>query len=442
MKISISGIRGVFNQDLSVQEIARFSRIFGSYLKNNFTVKNCVIARDSRPSGRLIAEVVTGCLMEQGIDVYDMGVAPTPVLFREARKYTGGLMITASHNPLPWNGLKMLIDGRGLFESDLEQLLNTRINEYSLIGQYFKVDPNYTTDILNHIQQPNQSNVDFKVGIDFGGGAACNYTNYLLDLYRVKYLGINDRLGFSSRGPDPTSDPLTDLCNLVKINNLNFGFAFDIDGDRLAVVNSDGVQLNPDLTLLFCIASVINNNGFKKFTISLDTSLAIEKYVKDHNGQIFISKVGESNVLRRMIETHSESGGEGSSGGFIMPSFTSCRDGLLASIIISSLDQNLIKECITISSNFRQIRTKYPINAKTDNEKLFDKILSALKSYTTNIVYTDGLKFILDDDSWILIRISNTEHVLRMSLESSTKKVDSLYKTFYDKIVQAYEKIQ
>jgi phosphomannomutase len=374
--------------------------------------------------------------------VYDMGVAPTPVLFREARKYTGGLMITASHNPLPWNGLKMLIDGRGLFESDLEQLLNTRINEYSLIGQYFKVDPNYTTDILNHIQQPNQSNVDFKVGIDFGGGAACNYTNYLLDLYRVKYLGINDRLGFSSRGPDPTSDPLTDLCNLVKINNLNFGFAFDIDGDRLAVVNSDGVQLNPDLTLLFCIASVINNNGFKKFTISLDTSLAIEKYVKDHNGQIFISKVGESNVLRRMIETHSESGGEGSSGGFIMPSFTSCRDGLLASVIISSLDQNLIKECITISSNFRQIRTKYPINAKTDNEKLFDKILSALKSYTTNIVYTDGLKFILDDDSWILIRISNTEHVLRMSLESTTKKVDSLYKTFYDKIVQAYEKIQ
>ena len=442
MKISISGIRGIFNQDLSIQEIARFSRTFGSYLKDNFTVRNCVIARDSRPSGKIIAEIVAGSLLEQGIHVYDMGVAPTPVLFREARKYTGGLMITASHNPLPWNGLKMLINGRGLFESDLEQLLSTKISEHSQIGQYYKIDPTYTIDILKYIQPPKQSKDDFKVGIDFGGGAACNYTHQLLDLYLVKYFGINDNLGFSSRGPDPTSDPLLDLCNLVKINNFNFGFAFDIDGDRLVVVNSDGVQLNPDLTLLFCVASVINNNQFKKFTISLDTSLAVEKYVKDHSGQIFISKVGESNVLQRMIETHSESGGEGSSGGFIMPSFTSCRDGLLASVIISSLDQNLIKECMTISSNFRQIRTKYPINAKTDNEELFDKISSALKSYSTNIIYTDGLKFILDDNSWILMRISNTEHVLRMSLESTTEKVDSLYKTFYGKIVEAYEKTQ
>jgi phosphomannomutase len=283
--------------------------------------------------------------------------------------------------------------------------------------------------------------VDFKVGIDFGGGAACNYTDRLLNSYHVKYLGINDRMGFSSRGPDPTSDPLVDLCNLVKINKLNFGFAFDIDGDRLVVVNSDGVQLNPDLTLLFCVANVINNNGFKKFTISLDTSLAIEKYVRDHGGKIYFSKVGESNVLRRMIETQSESGGEGSSGGFIMPSFTSCRDGLLASVIISSLTQDLIKECITISSDFRQIRTKYPINAKTDNKVLFEKILSALKSHSTDIIYTDGLKFIIDDKSWILVRISNTEHVLRISFESTTEKVDSLFKTFYDKIVEVYEKI-
>ncbi|HSA74837.1 MAG TPA: hypothetical protein VLE21_01470 [Candidatus Nitrosocosmicus sp.] len=442
MKISISGIRGIFNEDLSIQEIARFSRLFGSYLKDKFPVTNCVIARDSRPSGRLISEVVTGSLLEQGIDVYDLGAAPTPILFREARKYTGGLMITASHNPLPWNGLKMLINGRGLFESDLDQLLDTKIHEYSQIGQYFKIDPQYMTDILHHIHPPNQSNMDFKVGIDFGGGAACNYTDRLLNSYHVKYLGINDKMGFSSRGPDPTSDPLIDLCNLVKINNLNFGFAFDIDGDRLVVVNSDGVQLNPDLTLLFCVASVVNNNRFKKFTVSLDTSLAIEKYVKDHGGQIFFSKVGESNVLRRMIETHSESGGEGSSGGFILPSFTSCRDGLLASVIISSLNQDLIKDCMAISSNFKQIRTKYSINTKTDNKVLFEKILSALKSYSVDIIHTDGLKFILDDNSWILIRFSNTEHVLRISLESTTDKVDSLFKTLYNKIIEVYEKIQ
>ena len=442
MKISISGIRGIFNEDLTIHEISRFSRVFGSYLKDNFAVTNCVVARDSRPSGKLVAEVVTGSLLEQGIDVYDLGVAPTPILFREARNYTGGLMITASHNPLPWNGLKMLINGRGLFESDLEKLLETKIHEHSQIGHNFKIDPHYMTDILNHFHPTTPSNEDLRVGIDFGGGAACNYTDRLLNSYQIKYLGINDRMGFSSRGPDPTSDPLVDLCNLVKINNLNFGFAFDIDGDRLVVVNSEGVQLNPDLTLLFCVANVINNNGFKKFTISLDTSLSIEKYVKDRGGQIFFSKVGESNVLRRMLETHSESGGEGRSGGFIMPSFTSCRDGLLASVIISSLNQDLIRECMAVSSKFRQIRIKYPINAKTDNKVLFEKILSALKSHSIDIIYTDGLKFIIDDNSWILVRFSNTEHVLRISLESTTEKMDSLFKTFRDKIVEVYEKIQ
>ena len=100
VKISISGIRGIFGDDLSIQEIARFSRVYGSYLKNNYDMQTCVIARDSRPSGGIITDIVIGCLLEQGINVYDLGIAPTPVLFRESRKYSGALMITASHNPL------------------------------------------------------------------------------------------------------------------------------------------------------------------------------------------------------------------------------------------------------------------------------------------------------------------------------------------------------
>lgn len=440
MKISISGIRGIFGQDLTVQEIARFTRTFGSYLTNNFDNKNCIIARDSRPTGKLIGDVVTGSLLEQGVNVYDLGVAPTPVLFRESRKYSSGLMITASHNPLPWNGLKMLINGRGLFEEDLDQLLKTSIHDHTKMGHYFKIDPHYMSDMLHYIHPPEQSNLNFKVGIDFGGGAACRYGNQLLDLYGIKYLGINDALGFSSRGPDPTSDPLIDLCRLVKVNELNFGFAFDPDGDRLVLVNKDGVQLSPDLTLLFCVASVIHNNKFRKFTISLDTSLSIEKYVTNHGGQIFFSKVGESNVIKQMLQTGSESGGEGSSGGFIMPGFNSCRDGLLASILISSLNPKLINECMQLSSKFKQIRTKYPIDAETDKDVLFDRILTVLKPSSSEIISTDGLKFIIGEDSWILIRISNTEHVIRMSLESTRDTADSLYKSFYDKIVEVYEK--
>ncbi|HYP43508.1 MAG TPA: hypothetical protein VEQ18_05750, partial [Candidatus Nitrosocosmicus sp.] len=112
MKVSISGIRGIFGDDLSLQEISRFSRLFSSYIHDNFDQLSCVIARDSRLSGKIICDNVIGCLLEQGIDVYDLGIAPTPVLFRESRKYSGSIMITASHNPMEWNGLKLLVNGR------------------------------------------------------------------------------------------------------------------------------------------------------------------------------------------------------------------------------------------------------------------------------------------------------------------------------------------
>ena len=130
MKVSISGIRGIFGDDLSLQEVSRFSRLFSSYIHNNFDQLSCVIARDSRHSGKIISDIVVGCLLEQGINVYDLGIVPTPVLFRESRKYSGAIMITASHNPMEWNGLKLLVNGRGLFEEELNIMLKNTIHGY------------------------------------------------------------------------------------------------------------------------------------------------------------------------------------------------------------------------------------------------------------------------------------------------------------------------
>jgi phosphomannomutase len=259
-------------------------------------------------------------------------------------------------------------------------------------------------------------------------------------MYKIKYLSINDKFGFSSRGPDPTTDNLGALGELVKLNKLNFGFAFDMDGDRLVIVNNNGERLSPDLTLLLCVSGAIHNKT-KKFVISLDSSVSIEKYIKEFGGEVFYSKVGESNVIKKISEVNGEIGGEGSSGGFIMPNFTSCRDGLLASLIVSSLDQEVIDECLTLSSNFVQIRTKLPIKPEIKLNDLLERILEALKPYSSSIISDDGFKFILDDYSWVLVRASNTEHVLRISLESEKNRSDSLYKLIYNKIYEIYEKI-
>ena len=440
MKVSISGIRGIFGDDLSLQEISRFSRLFSSYIHDNFDQLSCVIARDSRYSGKIICDSVIGCLLEQGIDVYDLGIAPTPVLFRESRKYSGSIMITASHNPMEWNGLKLLVNGRGLFEDELNLLLKNTIHGYSGTGEYHKIHPTYLADITHYVPISNDVKSDFKVGFDFGGGAACNYVNRLFQLYKIKYLSINDQFGFSSRGPDPTSDNLDELRELVKLNKLNLGFAFDMDGDRLVIVNNKAERLSPDLTLLLCVSGAIYNKT-KKFVISLDSSISIEKYIKEHGGEVFYSKVGESNVIKKISEVNGETGGEGSSGGFIMPNFTSCRDGLLASIIVSSLNQKVIDDCLDFASNYEQIRTKLPIKPEIKLNDLLEKISKALKPHSSSMISDDGHKFILDDDSWVLVRASNTEHVLRISLESEKHRASSLYKLIYNKIYEIYERI-
>ena len=441
MKISISGIRGIFGDDLNLQEISRLSRLFSSYLYNNFDYPSCVVARDSRESGKIISDVVVGCLLEQGINVYDLGIAPTPVLFRESRKYSGSIMITASHNPLEWNGLKLLVKGRGLFEKELDDVLKNTVNTYKSAGKYYDLNSSYFNDLINYIPiNNNNRNDDFKIGLDFGGGATCGYVNRLFQIYNIKYLSINDRFGFSSRGPDPTSNPLNELREIVKLNKLNFGFAFDLDGDRLVIVNSKGESLSPDLTLLLCVSGAIQNQ-LKKFVISLDSSIAIEKYIKEYGAKVFYSKVGEANVIKKITEVNGDSGGEGSSGGFIMPSFTYCRDALLASIIVCSLDQKIIDDCLQLASNYIQIRTKLPIKPEIKLNDLLEKISSVLAPSSTQVISEDGFKFIFDENSWTLVRPSNTEHVLRISLESEKDRSHSLYKSVYNKISEIYEEI-
>jgi phosphomannomutase len=332
-----------------------------------------------------------------------------------------------------------LVKGRGLFEEELDEMLKTTINIYKGTGKYYDLNPSYFNDLLNYIPINNNRNNNLKIGLDFGGGATCGYANRLFQIYNIKYLSLNDRFGFSSRGPDPTSNPINELREIVKLNKLNFGFAFDLDGDRLVIVNNKGENLSPDLTLLLCIAGAIENQ-LKKFVISLDSSIAIEKYIKESRAEVFYSKVGEANVIKKLTEVNGDSGGEGSSGGFIMPSFTNCRDALLASIIVCSLDQKIIDDCLQLASNYNQIRTKLPIKPNIKLNDLLEKISNVLGPSSSQVINEDGFKFIFDENSWALVRPSNTEHVLRISMESKKDRSNSLYKLVYNKISEIYEK--
>jgi phosphomannomutase len=438
VKISVSGIRGVYGSDLSLQNISRFVRLFASSIMKSG--QDCVLGCDTRPSSRLIFQFVAANLMEQGINVYSLGVAPTPVVFRQSRDNKAGVVITASHNPLHWNGLKFIIDGRGLFEDEIGFLLDkTPIPTSAKLGRFSAITSNYVDEVANLISDECAGN-KAKVGIDLGGGAACGYCNLLLKQLGHSFYSINDIRGISSRSPDPTAEELNELRSLVSSNNLDFGFAFDLDGDRLVVIDNKGQKLGADSTLLLCIARAITM-GMKKFVSSVDTSISIKRYIEQKGCSLYYSKVGEANVVKTMLDTDSDAGGEGSSAGFIMPRFNMCRDGFLASAIIASLSKSIVDECMAISSQYLQVRSVLAVNSSAHPE-LIDKLTDVLKAESSEILNLDGVKAIVDDDSWILVRPSNTEDVLRISVESKTERSRSLFNNVCEKVQSIYGQVK
>ncbi|MFL6362281.1 MAG: phosphomannomutase [Nitrososphaeraceae archaeon] len=438
MKISVSGVRGIYGGDLTLHNISKFTRLFASSL-----IKpdgGCVLASDTRPSSRLISQFVAANLMEQGIHVYNLGVAPTPVVFRESRKYAAGVVITASHNPLEWNGIKFIINGRGVFEDEVNFIFNEKsVLKPAKFGKYFDISSDYV-DQVAHLTSKKQVKSKARVGLDPGGGAACGYCNELFKQLGHTFYSVNDISGLSSRNPDPTADGLSELRILVSSNNLDFGFAFDLDGDRLVVINSQGEKLSADSTLLLCVANAISM-GMKKFVSSIDTSLSIEKYIHQNGCSLYYSKVGEANVVKKMLDTDADAGGEGSSAGFIMPKFNMCRDGFLASSIISSSEKKLIDECLNFSSQYLQLRSVVFVDSSL-HIKVINKLRDVLKAEASEILILDGVKAILDDDSWILVRPSNTEDAIRISVESKTQRAKLLFKRTSERIQTVYDQVK
>lgn len=420
-----------------------FSRLFASFLINNSTIteKKCLVARDTRPSSYLILQTVSAAIMEQGINVLDLGIAPTPFVFHESIKYGNGVIVTASHNPFEWNGLKFIINGRGIFEKELDLIQQENILSGTQFGVMYALNSNYISDILELLRKTGYLEDNRKkrntIGLDPGGGAISSYIPKLYNSLNQEFYTINDIAGISSRSPDPTTDDLLELRKLVLSKKLDLGFAFDMDADRLVVVDKNGNKLSPDLTLLLCIASVLDH-GAKKFVASLDTSNSIKRIITEYGGSLYHSKVGEANVVKEILHLNADAGGEGSSAGFIMPKFDMCRDGILASAIISSLSDEVYNHCMEIASKYSTIRSKIPMESSFQKQ-VIEKFGDNFQEKSYDIVKMDGTKIMIDDNSWILIRSSNTEHAVRISVESTPENVLTLFNEVKQKVLSIYE---
>ncbi|QMU53821.1 MAG: phosphomannomutase [Nitrosopumilus sp.] len=432
MKKTISGIRGIFGDDLNPKDVLEFANNFSSLIKS----KKCVIGKDTRPSGQIVQDAASAALMKNGIDVFSLGTVPTPVVFREARKYGAGLVISSSHNPIEWNGMKFIVEGRGINEQELPQIIEHQEMPKSRVGVESSISSSYIEDakqIIGDIEnQPD-------IVVDIGGGAAKGFAPELLEKIGCHVKTINENLEECTRGPDPTYDKLSDL--VAASNSKEIGFAFDLDGDRLVVVRN-GKKQTADVTLGLGVAKSLEL-GYKTFVLSIDTSISVEKFIRERGGAVQRSKVGEANVIDLMIKNDAQAGGEGSSGGFILPEFNYCREGILTSgLIASMLGTPEFNEILNYMESYSQIRDKTQIDADF-HDKVIEEVKSRFSKDYSETITLDGIKGIIDEDSWVLIRKSNTEDIIRVSAESNNEvKCKEIVKNTLELVNQCYGKVK
>ncbi len=428
MIASLSGIRGILNADISMADVSRFATNFVRATGS----KEFLLARDSRKTGPAMSRAVVAGMVSLGATVYDYGIVSTPAIFRESRtKGLPAVMVTASHNEPEYNGLKFIVQGAGVGRDTFDSVIEgpkVRMAEFEGGRSRPAPRPSYVDDLVARFGEGSCEGV--KVALDLGGGAAIAHAGPLLKKLGCKVATLNDSYGVFNRKVDPVADDLALLRMLVKRNGCDVGFGFDCDGDRLVIVDSAGKKRTGDFMLTLSLSEALEESGEKKIVVSLDTTQAIDDIAESRKAQVFRSKVGEANVVGLMRERGARLGGEGSSGGLIDGSFNYCRDSMLAALLIVRALKNKGREFYDSVPTYQQARVALVI-PKAKAQKGIGKLAKIYEGADT----TDGLKVTLPGRSWVLLRPSGTEDVVRVSAEAGTlAKADQTANSFSKKL--------
>lgn len=429
---STSGIRGIVGQSLTPFTIIKYVSAFGHFLKNG----KVVVGRDSRPSGEYFSQLVCSTLAMAGCDVIDLGIVPTPTVELEVvrHKAAGGIAITASHNPIEWNALKF-------FNNLGEFITKTQYNRLEKILSSGNDIPLATHDCIGKIVLDNGAidrhiskvlkiksvlpakikKARLKVVVDAINGAGSEALPAMLEKLGVKVIKLNCRNdGDFFRKPEPVPENLSQLGKWVKKHKADMGLACDPDADRLALVDENGKPIGEELTLTLAVAYYLRKKR-GPVAINLSTSSATADIARMMGSKVYLSPVGEANVIAEMRRRKAVIGGEGN-GGVILPESHYGRDALVAGALICSYIADSGKKMSELAGtipDYKNIKKKAPL------PKLFErKILGVEKKLKESfgklkIDRRDGLRFDLEN-GWVQIRKSNTEPIYRLIAEAKT----------------------
>lgn len=424
IKIGISGIRGIVGETLDPEHVVNLTRAFATLVGSG----KVAVAQDSRLSGDMIKRAVFSGLIFSGITPIDTGTLPTPSLeiFVKEKKLAGGIIVTASHNPEQWNGLKF-VDRGGLFVSPFAALnlidiyhqrsfRMPRENEFPEVETGRDAFNIHKRKILKLVDVQAIRQRKFKVLADPGGGVGVLFDKPLLEELGCQVVMLNDQMGIRfPREPEPTKRNLADTSACMKRGDFDIGFAQDPDGDRLSILDETGTPIGGELTLAAAIYGYLSRQKQKKgkIVVNLSTSRVMRDVAERFNFQVLNAPVGEINVSEMMMKEGAVAGGEGN-GGIIIPAVHYCRDSFTGMALVldaMAAHGKKISEIVDQFPEYEMISRKIPLTMSGAY-----KIISLLKDRYPGGDTRDGLRVDLED-YWFHVRPSNTEPVLRIVTE-------------------------
>ena len=437
---SISGIRGTIggkpNDNLTPVDVVRFAAAYGTYIlsQNNASKAKIVIGRDARISGSMVQALVSNTLIGLGIDVIDLGMATTPTVEMVVPKENaqGGIILTASHNPKQWNALKLL-DSKGEFlnaaaGAHILDIADKENFDFASVDDLGKISKNNTSlemhiqEVINHplvtVDKIKASGLKIVVdGVNSIGGIAIPALLKEFDLEVIElYCEPN---GHFPHNPEPLKEHLGALSEKVIETSADLGIVVDPDVDRLAFMDENGEMFGEEYTLVACADYVLSKKSGNTVS-NMSSTRALRDVTEKHGGSYFSSAVGEVNVVTKMKEVDAVIGGEGN-GGIIDPQLHYGRDSLIGTALFLSLLSGLklsVSELKKTYPEYFMSKGKIELEPSMEVDHLLNEIK---KKYTDNKPNTiDGVKIDFEN-SWVHLRKSNTEPIIRVYTEAPSQ---------------------
>jgi phosphomannomutase len=428
LKISISGIRGIVGESLTPQLLIKFSEAFSSYVGGG----EIAVASDTRPSADMVRHAVMAGLLSCGAEPVDLGILPIPSLqiYTAEHRLKGAISITASHNPVEWNALKLIKQG-GFFLSpyEAEELL-----DYYYQGRFRRVahpgrirteqDPFsiHARRIQNVCDTDAIRRRRPRVVIDPCAGAASPYVQKFLEDLGAEVICIHCEMGHGfPRNPEPIAANLSTLSRAVVKEKADIGFAQDADADRLAVVDEAGFPIGEEYTLALAVDYYLSERKRSPVVINLSTTRVIDDIAARNHVEVHRTKVGEIHVSRRMRQVNALIGGEGN-GGIMLAEVHLCRDSFSGMALIL---EYLSRSGKTVSELRKRLPDTIMLKDKVsasfrDRKRILDRLRRRYKE--GDLDSQDGLRIVYPD-FWFHVRPSNTEPVMRLQVEAGNEKL-------------------